>query len=48
MPREAFENADGTALKIDCDYLGNKRSIANPSVGPFENPGKGMLRIKVW
>ncbi len=48
MPREAFENPDGTPLKIDTDYQGNKRSESNPSVGPFENPGKGLLKIKVW
>jgi hypothetical protein len=48
LPREAFENPDGTSLKIDNDYLGNKRSETNPSSGPFENPGKGMVRTKVW
>jgi hypothetical protein len=48
MPKEAFENPDGTPLKIDTDYLGNKRSESNPSAGPFENPGKGLLKIKVW
>ena len=48
MPREAFENPDGTSLKIDTDYLGNKRSMTNPSAGPFENPGNGALKIKVW
>jgi len=48
MPNAAFENADGTPLKIDTDYFGNKRSESNPSAGPFENPKKGLLRIKVW
>ncbi len=41
MPREAFENPDGTPIRIDTDYLGNKRSESNPSPGPFENPGNG-------
>ena len=48
MPKEAFENPDGSPIKIDTDYLGNKRSESNPSAGPFENPGKGLLKIKVW
>jgi hypothetical protein len=48
MPKEAFENPDGTPLKIDTDYLGNKRSESNPSAGPFENRGKGSLKVKVW
>ena len=48
MAKETFENPDGTALKIDTDYFGNKRSESNPSAGPFENPGKGMIKLKVW
>ena len=48
MTKQAFENSDGTPLKIDTDYLGNKRLALNPSAGPFENPGKGALKIKVW
>lgn len=48
MPNEAFENPDGTPLKIDTDYFGNNRSESNPSAGPFENPGKGSLKLKVW
>ena len=48
IPKEAFENPDGTPLKIDTDYFGKKRSESNPSAGPFENPGKGLVRLKVW
>jgi hypothetical protein len=48
MPNEAFENPDGTPISIDTDYFGNKRSVTNPSAGPFENQGWGMNRIKVW
>lgn len=48
MPNEAFENPDGTPLKIDTDYFNNKRSQSNPSTGPFENPGKGLIKLKVW
>lgn len=48
MPKQAFENPDGTPLKIDADYFGNKRSLYNPSAGPFEKPGKGVVKLKVW
>lgn len=48
LPRENFENPDGTPLKIDKDYLGKKRSESNPTPGPFENPGKGAIKLKVW
>jgi len=48
IPNAAYENPDGTPLKIDTDYFGKKRSEANPSAGPFENPGEGKLRLKVW
>jgi alpha-N-arabinofuranosidase len=44
----SFERPDGTSLKIDTDYFGNRRSEANPTPGPFENPGTGSLSIKVW
>ena len=48
MPKEAFENPDGTPLKIDMDYFGKKRSDANPLAGPFENPRKDIIKLKVW
>ena len=48
MPKAAYENPDGTPLKIDTDYFGKKRSQTNPSAGPFENPGEGKLTLKVW
>ncbi len=48
IPKEAFENPDGTPLKIDTDYLGNKRSESNPSVGPFEKQGRNVVKLKVW
>ena len=48
IPNAAYENPDGTPLKINTDYFGKKRSEANPSAGPFENPGEGKLRLKVW
>jgi hypothetical protein len=48
MPKEGFENPDGSPLRIDSDYCGNKRSGSKPSAGPFENPGKGFLKLQVW
>jgi len=48
MANAAYGNPDGTPLKIDTDYFGEKRSEANPSAGPFENPGEGKLTLKVW
>ena len=46
--RSAFENPDGSALKIDTDYFGKKRNKLNPTVGPFEESGNGKLKLKVW
>jgi alpha-N-arabinofuranosidase len=48
IPNVAYENPDGTPLKIDTDYFDKKRSEANLSAGPFENPGEGKLTLKVW
>ena len=43
-----FENPDGSPLKIDTDYFGKPRDPKHPSAGPFENPGEGLLKLKVW
>jgi hypothetical protein len=48
ITKEAFENQDGTPLRIETDYFGNKRSETNPSAGPFEKPAKGLVKLKVW
>jgi hypothetical protein len=48
IPGLAYENPDGSPLKIDADYFGQRRHAASPTAGPFENPGAGDLRIKVW
>jgi alpha-L-arabinofuranosidase len=47
-PGLSYENADGTPLKVDKDYFGKPRSKMKPSAGPFENPGEGDLKLKVW
>ena len=48
IPGLPFENTDGSKIKIDTDFLGQKRNAANPSPGPFEIMKSGKQRIKVW
>ncbi len=48
VPRLGYENVDGSPLVIDTDFFGNKRSETDPTTGPFENPGQGSLKIRVW
>ena len=48
IPDLPFENADGSAVRIDMDYSGMKRNAAHPSPGPFEIANGGMRTIKVW
>jgi alpha-N-arabinofuranosidase len=48
VPQVAFEDYDGSFLKIDTDYFGKKRDRKNPSPGPFEKPGTGTIVLKVW
>lgn len=40
---QAYEQFDGSPLKIDMDIFGNKRDPVNPTAGPFEDPGTGEL-----
>jgi alpha-L-arabinofuranosidase len=42
-----FEQADGTPLRIDTDYLGVRRGH-DPFPGPFERMGEGPFEIRVW
>ena len=42
-----YENADGTPLAIDTDYLGHKRNAARPYPGPLEAPGQADVRIQL-
>ncbi|MBI4892265.1 MAG: right-handed parallel beta-helix repeat-containing protein [Acidobacteria bacterium] len=42
-----FENADGSSLAINADFTGATRG-PSPTPGPFEKPGSGELRLKVW
>jgi hypothetical protein len=47
-PGLAYENPDGSPFKINTDYFGKRRGATNPSAGPFENPGEGDLKLRVW
>jgi hypothetical protein len=48
IPNAAFDNHDGTSLKIDRDYFGKFRTEKNTTAGPFENLEKGKVLLKVW
>jgi alpha-L-arabinofuranosidase len=51
IPDLPYENADGTALKVDTDYFGQPRSHTHPTAGPFEKLGKlgaGEFQFRVW
>jgi len=48
IPRAVFENIDGTPLRIETDYWGNKRSAGNIHAGPFAEIIKGKIELKVW
>jgi alpha-N-arabinofuranosidase len=43
-----YEKPDGTPIRVDMDYFGRGRNESNPTPGPFENPGRGSLELKVW
>ena len=44
----AYQNADGSAVRIKTDYFGEKRNRKNPFPGPFEKVAAGRQEIKVW
>jgi alpha-L-arabinofuranosidase len=48
VPGLGYEQPDGKPIRIDTDYLGQKRSDTNPTPGPFERPGVGRVTVKVW
>jgi len=48
IPGVPYMNPNGSPLKIDSDYFGKKRSKTSPAVGPFENPGQGAVKLRVW
>jgi hypothetical protein len=48
IPKTAFENADGTAIILDEDYFGNKRSPDANLAGPIFNLKPGKSVVKLW
>ena len=48
IPKAAFDNPDGTPLKIDHDYFGNLRTGETTVAGPFSNLDTGSNVLKVW
>ena len=48
VPDLPFEHADGAPYRLDTDYLGKKRSEANPFPGPFEIAAGGRQSLRVW
>ena len=47
-PDLSYEQPDGTPYRLGTDYFGKKRNATNPTAGPFESPGIGSLKLKVW
>ena len=47
IPGLPYANPDGSPLKIETDYFGKPRAAAQPTPGPFENPGAGALVLQV-
>ncbi|MFC2087518.1 right-handed parallel beta-helix repeat-containing protein [Bacteroidota bacterium] len=48
MTHLPYENSDGSELKINSDFFGNKKKTESPMVGPFEEIEMGKLTINVW
>jgi alpha-N-arabinofuranosidase len=48
IPNMAFENPDGSPIRINTDYFGNQRNDANPAPGPFEKLESGKQEIKIY
>ena len=47
ISRLPYERPDGAPIRIDTDYFGKDRNDANPTPGPFENPGTGLISLKI-
>jgi len=44
----SYEQSDGKPIRINTDYFARSRDESNPTPGPFENPGRGNVKLKVW
>ena len=48
VPKAPYENADGTALYLDADYFGKRRSADAVVAGPFSIGSAGRCAVKLW
>jgi hypothetical protein len=48
IPQVGYENPDGSPLAVDRDFFGKKRGAVRPTPGPFEKPGDGEVKLRVW
>jgi alpha-N-arabinofuranosidase len=48
LTQQTFTLPDGTAMKIDTDYFGEKRNSNNPFPGPFDISETKTQTIKIW
>ena len=48
IPDLPYVRPDDTPVRIDTDYLGEKRDETNPCPGPFQLPKGGKRVLKVW
>jgi alpha-N-arabinofuranosidase len=48
IPDLPYQQPDGTPYRVDTDYFGKKRNVANPFPGPFELPEGGKRELKIW
>ncbi len=47
IPDLPYEQPDGTPIRVNTDYFGKPRSDEDPTPGPFEGIGEGVVRLKV-
>ena len=43
-----FEAPDGKPMDLSQDYFGKERDRVDASLGPFEKPSLGGIRMKIW
>jgi len=47
VPDQAFEQPDGTPIRVDTDFSGRQRNESNPTPGPFEALASGKINLRV-
>jgi alpha-L-arabinofuranosidase len=46
IPKQGYENPDGSPLKVSTDYFGKRRKESGPTPGPFEDRGSALITIQ--